>query len=532
MKEVTFMFKPKWKLIQTTSLLFMLTMAAAHSSHARFSSALMKEKTGNGGNAVVCFDSPDVVKTITNGSKDPIAFIPRQYIKNIVKIEARDLYAAKLPQRLGMSERKVIPIKAGESAEEYALRLLERLKWHFPTVKDAIDYGRERVIGDRVTDNLTGLFPSEDIAPISPIDDENKCVYSTIAYQTMLGEGIAKLAIDPKIFNDAKGLHSEQSRGVIYLHEWMIAGQKAYNEKQPLEKRIPLDQEVLHEIGIAMLLDSPVFIKDLAKYFERFGLPTGFTHFEYSYRGQTYQPIQIRLTDLSADYVRAFEVAEEYRRSFVREWVKSNFVIKGNASETARLVLKGATNYCRMGSKFTEGLDFANRTSNSITICGVDTKVSRYTVTDYEDSVSSIIRSLTKLDKAVQDESERIIAAFFRNYDLNVSRRIEVANSLLSELRNRVQRPEIEAELTERLMAFVTGRDLKGNALFRSDKKDSLFFASPDFYISEDYSNWRFQESVPEFVTSQSAYFEYKRMNLPLVLRIKGKATDVLPSVL
>lgn len=228
---------------------------------------------GNGGNAVICFDEAHkhLVPQLVKNSLRVGNTIPSDYIPFITSVEALDLYEAK--RNIEKGDEIVIPalvkMKDGEKPKAFVDRLIRQYYSYGINLRQSFEGAQ--VTGSTLSDfknaNLTnldlrphkefyipsaslaamiergkhslkqivrekaGLPPARDIAPL--IMAKEGCVYSTVAVQRSMGDPKAReLAIDTRLFEIDQNRHSDLSKAVFYLHEYVLAADLSLRESK------------------------------------------------------------------------------------------------------------------------------------------------------------------------------------------------------------------------------------------------------------------------------------------------------------
>jgi hypothetical protein len=170
--------------------------------------------SSGGGLTVVCFDDSAIVSVLKDGD----GTISDVLLAQAKSIEAFDLYEAKLPRGWeGQFTETLIPINDGETAEQYAERLIKRLDHSVPALARVLRETRDGLKGDKLTYTSTPLPLIEDALPSGAIDTE-RCVLSTMG-ANRITDGAWSLTIDERQYKHKA--QSEWSRGVFLLHEYI-----------------------------------------------------------------------------------------------------------------------------------------------------------------------------------------------------------------------------------------------------------------------------------------------------------------------
>lgn len=180
--------------------------------------------SSGGGNALVCFDTPEIPKQIRERDQAGNIIdgaIRNEHIKHITRIEVLDLVEAKYSR--GMSELKspeLIQIMEGEDVEDYTRRVIERVKNSAPELYDSLIETLNKIPSDLAVAQPDGLYPVDDYNLLGRHDSSN-CVVATIALHQNEGHNGLNLYFDQRLMFHAK--HSLHSRAITYLHEVVYA---------------------------------------------------------------------------------------------------------------------------------------------------------------------------------------------------------------------------------------------------------------------------------------------------------------------
>lgn len=201
-----------------------------------FSSAKEGGDSSGGGLSVVCFDNPAVPEALRKGD----GMLTDALLPHIISVTHFDLYEAML-LRGGIEpsfSKKVIEIGDHESAEQYAQRILKRLKYSAPELYRMILKTSKELNENKNT--IYGFKPLErmnDARQVGLIDYEN-CMYATMALNHF-ELGVPFLEIDKRIYQHPK--HSEQSRGILLLHEYIYLTARKLGHKDSRHTRVLID---------------------------------------------------------------------------------------------------------------------------------------------------------------------------------------------------------------------------------------------------------------------------------------------------
>lgn len=198
------------------------------------------EKTGNGGNGVVCFQDPSVVQKIILENEDrKVQIIPDWAIGQIESIEALDIFESKSATISGVT-RPIKEIKTGEKVDDYFERLVKPFEDYVSNLRSFGVIGKN-LIRTRVNGFENALSPLNDFSSVTQMSD--RCVIATIinqktfnksgwAFSSYLDTGdfvgnpgkylnqadYSELTVDLRLYNHVK--HSETSKAVLMIHEW------------------------------------------------------------------------------------------------------------------------------------------------------------------------------------------------------------------------------------------------------------------------------------------------------------------------
>lgn len=179
--------------------------------------------SSGGGNALVCFDTPEIPKLIRERDQAGEIIdgsIRNEHIKHITRLEVLDLVEAQYAR--GMSQPKLsdlIQPNAGEEVEDYARRIIGRLKNTAPLLHDNLMARVNEMPAVDAVAQPDGLYPVDDYNLLGRIDSTN-CVVATVAVHQFAYDnltGAPQLYFDQRLMFHAK--HSALSRAVTYLHE-------------------------------------------------------------------------------------------------------------------------------------------------------------------------------------------------------------------------------------------------------------------------------------------------------------------------
>ncbi|MCR9204523.1 MAG: hypothetical protein NXH75_08105 [Halobacteriovoraceae bacterium] len=167
-----------------------------------------------GGNAVVCFKSPEFAERV----KANDGIIENDQLSNIESIEMYDNFEARLPRGLEQKVPALIKIRDTETFGEYSKRLARRFNPYVPSIGQVIYSGMNALPNSNIRFFEGPVKQVNDIdTPIGSID-RSKCVITTMAIQRNFN-GYFSLYIDSRLFNHPN--HSKQSKATLVLHEYI-----------------------------------------------------------------------------------------------------------------------------------------------------------------------------------------------------------------------------------------------------------------------------------------------------------------------
>jgi hypothetical protein len=172
--------------------------------------------SSGGGLGVVCLDDTRLVEKIRGGD----GLLTDDLIPHLTSIENFDLYEATLLRGLDAPyKQRIIPIKDGESAEQYALRILARLDHAVPALARLIRKTVDELSAPGATTfEARPLEKMTDAEQVGLIDYAH-CMLATMGVNRLDEKG-SHLTIDSRLFTD-EAPQSEQSKGVFKLHEYI-----------------------------------------------------------------------------------------------------------------------------------------------------------------------------------------------------------------------------------------------------------------------------------------------------------------------
>jgi len=201
---------------------------------------------GHGGNSVVCFRTEEIANQVKKNGENIID----DYLDDITFIEVLDLYEAKKPQGEPAKQPELV-----EMAPDWQITYSEgRIKRYIDTIYNRfyynvyalaryIEHGEQTFIDSRI--RRKKLFKVDDINPVGPLDDEKKCVYATIAKQ--VGNF---LYLDPRLYDHK--LHSEWSKAVLRLHEYVRLQSLYVGQEDALKTRQLVEMMITRNLGMTV----------------------------------------------------------------------------------------------------------------------------------------------------------------------------------------------------------------------------------------------------------------------------------------
>jgi hypothetical protein len=170
--------------------------------------------SSGGGLTVSCFDDPSIPEMLRKGD----GILSDSLLPHVTSLQNFDLYEAGLSRGLLHKHRQnVIAIKDGEKGETYAERILKRLDYAVPELSRMFRRTRAELESRPIAYVREPLEKMNDARQIGLIDYEN-CMLATMGLNR-LESGAASLKVDDRLYLNP--LHSEQSKGVFLLHEYV-----------------------------------------------------------------------------------------------------------------------------------------------------------------------------------------------------------------------------------------------------------------------------------------------------------------------
>jgi hypothetical protein len=175
--------------------------------------------SGGGGNAIVCFDSPDIVKQIKVNKQFGGGYIENGHISHITSVELLDISKAKLAL-INSDDEIIIPelIEAapGDTMGSFTKKMEKRLKL-YPGVLNLVEAGKKKVKSVKGVPN--GLTPIDDITS-GEATKTDYCVRSTIIAQYDEGNE-TNVLFDLRIFGLSTDIFPVESRAMAFWHEYL-----------------------------------------------------------------------------------------------------------------------------------------------------------------------------------------------------------------------------------------------------------------------------------------------------------------------
>ena len=174
-----------------------------------------------GGNAVVCFSDPKIVERIRTHDLNNENFgrIFDSDLSKITKVEAFDLYVAKMPSGIDGALSEIMDAKPNQNVRQFAEAMAKRYEPFVPRVSDLVRNGIANLPDKQITLRPTGLRRVYDESDNGYLDSPS-CVVVTMAVQNKINDKIF-LEIDDRLFRHP--LHSQLSKDVLFLHEGLYS---------------------------------------------------------------------------------------------------------------------------------------------------------------------------------------------------------------------------------------------------------------------------------------------------------------------
>lgn len=200
------------------------------------------DRKGNGGNALVCFSQKSIVKRLVE-MRPSERRISKSDRDKITKIVALDLIQARSQVDEFFSPIPLMKYQ-GESPVEFAQAILDRIQDNFPGLRTKID-SFLNLFSDTITsysdENTNGIRQIFDFGGLDFLVDADSCIVVTIIWHYKGNGKTIHLVVDEELFLHEK--HSNYSRGIFYVHEWLYAFAKSlelegYSTSEPVRDLI------------------------------------------------------------------------------------------------------------------------------------------------------------------------------------------------------------------------------------------------------------------------------------------------------
>lgn len=169
-----------------------------------------------GGNAIVCFNTPDIPAAIRDKSSPRYGEILEHEIAQVTSVETLDLNIART-KKLDGSDYALIEPLTGEKPRAYVERVAKRFEIQFPFLSKRILETLAGYSDDRISVREDqGLTRIEDENDSGYLSNKQLCVVATMAMQSEVGKH-PMLDIDGRLFLNSR--NSPMSRNVLLLHE-------------------------------------------------------------------------------------------------------------------------------------------------------------------------------------------------------------------------------------------------------------------------------------------------------------------------
>ena len=178
------------------------------------------ESSVGGGNSVVCFDSPSIIKLVEDSNHS----LKNQFLPHVVSVEALDLWTARRPLKPGDSAPRLIEPLAGETVPHYIERIIQRLSVKAPEAAEILLEGHNQTFGQaneyptvRWSDGLNYINDHKFDTTLLP----SHCTLVTFAAQQGVNEA-TRLKLDRRFFSEgANSIHPVFSQAVLLIHEYV-----------------------------------------------------------------------------------------------------------------------------------------------------------------------------------------------------------------------------------------------------------------------------------------------------------------------
>ena len=193
---------------------------------------------GNGGSAAVCFDSPVIAKKVADSNYR----VDSASLNHITSITALDLLQARA--NVNNDDSALILKGDQEKTKDYVKRIAKRFnndQLQLPMLESFL-LGYFNALDTNTSHYSFGGIPSmNDTSESYYLDD--KCLVLPLIRQSY-DTGKAGLEIDDRLFKHEK--HSEQSRGVLLVHEVALNWARQINTAYKVN---PLDYSIGNALG-------------------------------------------------------------------------------------------------------------------------------------------------------------------------------------------------------------------------------------------------------------------------------------------
>lgn len=199
-----------------------LSTTQAGSSDGQVSiDSLAGGNSGGGGNAVVCFSNPTIVKKIRLSKENGGGYIDSADIKYITSVEMLDLRKAKQPRIIDGVRvvKEILTANPGESEVDFEARLRGRFKDVNPEADRILNFGKNLITEFRAVPN--GIAPVNDVGRYEVYNTDD-CVRVTIIAQYD-EENKTQVIYDERIFNLPEAIFSVENRVASRWHEYFYA---------------------------------------------------------------------------------------------------------------------------------------------------------------------------------------------------------------------------------------------------------------------------------------------------------------------
>jgi hypothetical protein len=211
-------------------------------------------ESGGGGNAVVCFDSPSVVKEIRLNKQFGGGYIENRHISRITSVELLDVAKAKhtiLTPDGDIVTPEIIVAAPGETMGSFTKKMERRLNL-YPGILALIEIGKKGIKSVKGVPN--GLTPIDDVISGEAFNTEY-CVRSTIIAQHEVGSE-TNVLFDSRIYGLSTSIFPVESRSMSFWHEYLyFVGRKRGDTSSDLTQFL-VSTFVKKELTVADLTDA------------------------------------------------------------------------------------------------------------------------------------------------------------------------------------------------------------------------------------------------------------------------------------